>query len=143
MIGEVNLTAILRALKPELHPGEFVYCSVAGVLPDIDAVLSFREVEGWTLIVARVKHFSGFSVPDGVSCEPTDVSCVKSVVLDAVIPEQYGLVDLPVNRQADLAVALARCCSFQFGDALFEIGAAVAAEVCGRGGGWLRVQLDP
>ncbi len=53
MIGEVNLTAILRALKPELHPGEFVYCSVAGVLPDIDAVLSFREVEGWTLIVAR------------------------------------------------------------------------------------------
>lgn len=53
MIGEVNLTAILRALRPELHPGEFVYCSVASAPPDINAVMSFREAEGLTLIVAR------------------------------------------------------------------------------------------
>ncbi len=53
MIGEVNLTAILRALQPELHAGEFVYCNLAGARTDIDAVLSFREPEGWTLIVSR------------------------------------------------------------------------------------------
>lgn len=29
----------------------------------------------------RVKHFSGFSVSDGVACEPTDTSCVKDVAL--------------------------------------------------------------
>ena len=53
MIGEINLTAILRALRPELHPGEYVYCSLPAPSEELDAVLSFREAEGWTLIVAR------------------------------------------------------------------------------------------
>lgn len=30
----------------------------------------------------RVKHFSGFNVPDGVACEATDVSCVTDVGLE-------------------------------------------------------------
>ena len=51
------------------------------------------------------------------------------VALDAVVPEEHGLVDPARNRQADLAVALASRRRLELGDALLEIGAAIAAEI--------------
>ena len=54
-----------------------------------------------------------------------------SVFLGAVIPEQDVFVDLPVKGDGDLLVALANGGRLELGDALLEIGAAIAPEVGG------------
>ena len=46
-----------------------------------------------------------------------------------VVPEQNGLVNLAVESDRDLLIALAHGRRLEFGDALFEIGAAIAAKV--------------
>ncbi len=51
------------------------------------------------------------------------------VPLVAVIPEQDLLVDVTRNREADLAVALAGRGGLELCNALFEIGAAVTAQI--------------
>ena len=62
MTGERDLAALLRFMKPEMHDGVFVFCTVAEseVLPaDLKSLLTFREAEGTTLIVQReeaVRH---------------------------------------------------------------------------------------
>ena len=52
----------------------------------------------------------------------------------AVIPEQDGFVDLAVKGDGDLLVALADRGRFELGNAVLEIGAAIAPEVGGFGG---------
>jgi uncharacterized protein len=57
MTGEKNLTALLQQMRPTLHEGSFVFCSVpTGQVLDIDEasiVMRFREQEGETLILPR------------------------------------------------------------------------------------------
>ena len=56
MGGETNLRALLRAMKPELLPDEFVFATRAADEPeprDLHPILRFEEVEGTTLIVPR------------------------------------------------------------------------------------------
>jgi hypothetical protein len=53
MIGEVNLTAILRALTPILHGDTFVYLTGPALRTELEPLLAFREVEGWTMIVTQ------------------------------------------------------------------------------------------
>ena len=54
MPGETHLSTILKTLEPELMEGEFVFCTVDPhtVLP-VEAVMTFREKEGITLILPR------------------------------------------------------------------------------------------
>jgi uncharacterized protein len=56
MPGERNLATLLRNMKPEMHDGVFVFCSIPAD-NDIPAALKpvqiFREREGTTLIVRR------------------------------------------------------------------------------------------
>ena len=56
MPGERNLATLLRNMKPEMHDGVFVFCSIPSD-NDIPAALKpvqiFREREGTTLIVRR------------------------------------------------------------------------------------------
>ncbi len=54
------------------------------------------------------------------------------VVFVLVVPEHHGLIDLTVKPEADLAVAFAGCGRFEFGDALFQVGAAVPAKIGSR-----------
>jgi hypothetical protein len=53
--GETDLKQLLQSMSPGLHPGEYVFCTLA--YTDIPAGLhplaSFREQEGWTVIVPR------------------------------------------------------------------------------------------
>lgn len=57
--GERDLAVLLATMEPELVPGEFAYCSIAGswALPaglDLDEVVVLvREREGLTLVVER------------------------------------------------------------------------------------------
>ena len=56
------------------------------------------------------------------------------VLLDAIIPEQDGVILLAVKGHGDLVVALAHRSSLKLGNALLEIGAAIAPEIGGMGG---------
>jgi uncharacterized protein len=46
-----SLDEILREMNPRLHDGEFVFCTAA--IPIDDAVATFREDEGLTVVLAR------------------------------------------------------------------------------------------
>lgn len=45
-----DLDELLRSLNPELHEGVFVFVSVPGPVLGLDAIATFREREGLTLI---------------------------------------------------------------------------------------------
>jgi uncharacterized protein len=51
--GESDLRVMLREMKPTVHSGEYVFVVWPGEQPppNLPIVMSFREVEGWTLIV--------------------------------------------------------------------------------------------
>jgi len=56
MAGERDLAALLRNMKPEMHDGIFVFCTLANdtELPaGIEPRLTFREAEGTTLVIRR------------------------------------------------------------------------------------------
>lgn len=54
MSGETNLTRLLATMQPALHPGDYVFCTVALAAPvPAEALGWFREAEGLTLILPR------------------------------------------------------------------------------------------
>jgi dihydrofolate reductase len=48
-----DLRTLLTALQPELHRGEYVYCTLETVPSGIDPVVTVTEVEGVTLVLPR------------------------------------------------------------------------------------------
>ncbi|WP_393053769.1 ACT domain-containing protein [Streptomyces sp. LN549] len=57
MTGESDLRVLLSDLRPELHPGRYVYVTVPdGVVPDRAApVVTVREAEGLTLVLPEAE----------------------------------------------------------------------------------------
>ena len=56
MSGENKLEKLLRDMKPEMHNGIFVFCTVpedSEIASALDPVLTFREREGTTLVIRR------------------------------------------------------------------------------------------
>jgi hypothetical protein len=55
MSGELNLTTLLKNMKPVLNTGEYVFCTVSKTEKiDLNKVLgSFKEKEGITLILTK------------------------------------------------------------------------------------------
>lgn len=55
MSGETDLTQLLRTMRPELQPGTCVFCTVPSLAGlDLTQVIgTFREPEGWTLILPQ------------------------------------------------------------------------------------------
>lgn len=56
MLGETNLSILLKYMKPILHDGEYVFCSVTHQNTSylmFDPICVFREDEGLTLILSR------------------------------------------------------------------------------------------
>jgi hypothetical protein len=56
MPGEHNLNALLQAMKPEIHPGIFVFCSLPhgqDIPPNLNPMQIFHEREGTALIVRQ------------------------------------------------------------------------------------------
>jgi hypothetical protein len=55
MSGVTRLDQLLRNLNPILNPGTFVFCTVAGLRPELhsEAIGSFKEAEGHTYILPR------------------------------------------------------------------------------------------
>lgn len=55
MHGEADLHTLLKSIDPQLHEGQFVFCTVED-MPDInstDIICFFREEEGLTLILSK------------------------------------------------------------------------------------------
>ena len=55
----------------------------------------------------------------------------RQVVFNAIVPVHDGFIHLAIDFEANLAVALARGCRFEFGNAFLEVGAATPAKICG------------
>ena len=55
MTAETNLQTILKSMKPLLHEGEYVFCTVENTeaIDPSDLVMTFREPEGTTLIIRK------------------------------------------------------------------------------------------
>jgi hypothetical protein len=56
MTGETNLPQLLKTMKPKLHSGEYVFCSVAspGKIDVQQIICVFKEDEGVTVIIEKV-----------------------------------------------------------------------------------------
>ena len=53
-MAERDLVRLLRGLRPELHPGRFVFTTVPGpVPPGLSPVVTVAEAEGRTLVLAQ------------------------------------------------------------------------------------------
>ncbi|MFI8100868.1 ACT domain-containing protein [Streptomyces sp. NPDC086023] len=57
MSGERDLTTLLGGMRPELHPGQYVFCTIPGraVPPGTHPVATVREDEGLTLVLPRAE----------------------------------------------------------------------------------------
>lgn len=55
MTGEKNLNALIKNVKPQVHPGQFVFVVVPEIenIPISEILALFREEEGYTLILKR------------------------------------------------------------------------------------------
>ena len=55
MAGETNLGTLLASMTPELHRGEYVFCTVPSLdgLPIHQLVAFFTEKEGITIIISK------------------------------------------------------------------------------------------
>ena len=55
MPGEKELSTLLKTIKPEQQPGDYVFCTVEdlSIVPAAEAILMFRENEGITVIVRK------------------------------------------------------------------------------------------
>jgi hypothetical protein len=55
MNGETNLETLLRTMRPELNPGEYVFCTLNSreQAATLDPICLFQEKEGMTVIVRK------------------------------------------------------------------------------------------
>ena len=101
MIGEQNLEILLRDMRPELHPGEFVFCSLD---PQTDPspvrpLGSFREQEGLTVILSKSQAdqlglpyaFVGAWITLNVH------SALESVGMTAAVSQSLAQAGIPCN----------------------------------------------
>ena len=61
MPGETDLAKLLRNMKPEMHAGVFVFCSIPAdkeIPTTLKPVHLFREREGTTLVLPRGEAYS-------------------------------------------------------------------------------------
>lgn len=57
MAGDTNLSQLIKGMRPELNPGEYVFVSVKTLdgIDRNDTVCEFKESEGTTLVIERKK----------------------------------------------------------------------------------------
>ena len=55
MTAETNLNIILKSLNPQLHDGEYVFCSTNKIstIDTNEIIMIFRESEGTTLVLGK------------------------------------------------------------------------------------------
>lgn len=92
MPAETDLRNLLKTLDPVLHSGEYVYCLVPNLdkVKPSDAVLTFREEEGYTVVIkkeyADALHLSYSYVAAWITL--TVYSSLEAVGLTAAVSEK-------------------------------------------------------
>jgi uncharacterized protein len=101
MSGETNLDQLIRTMRPELQPGEFVFATSPSLHPDVlgQAAMTFREAEGVTAIVPETvakKH--GLTYTYRCQCITLNVhSSLEAVGFLAVITTALAKAGIGVN----------------------------------------------
>lgn len=91
MAAVTDLDVLLRDMRPDLRPGEYVYCTVAseeaGDWPSLSPLGFFREDEGVTLILERaVADRAGLPYGPVMRCITLTVhSALEAVGLTAAV----------------------------------------------------------
>ena len=101
MIGENDLGILLRDMQPELHPGEFVFCSLdpqADPAP-VRPLGSFREYEGLTVILPKTQADQlGLSYAFVGAWITLNVhSALESVGMTAAVSQSLAQAGIPCN----------------------------------------------
>ncbi len=57
MAGETNLTALVQGMTPKLNSGDYVFCTVKDIskINRNDTICEFKEAEGTTIVINRLK----------------------------------------------------------------------------------------
>ena len=57
MNGEMDLTKLLKNMRPERNPGEYVFCVVDSFeqVTSLEPICMFREKEGFTVILSKAQ----------------------------------------------------------------------------------------
>lgn len=104
MNGETSLEKLLQSMKPELNDGEYVF--VTGIdpmsLPDVEVVGSFKEREGWTVILQR-SSADALKLPYSYVCAwitLTVHSSLEAVGLTAAFATALGKAGISCNVMA-------------------------------------------
>ena len=117
--GSALATRVARLLVPLIAVAEIF--SWSAVLTT-NNFMHAAENSLWTLAaVLAVASFASLRVRLGERHE--------RILLAAIVPPHRGVVDLAVNLHRDLLVAFAHRGCLKIGNALLEIGAAIAAEI--------------
>jgi hypothetical protein len=113
MTGESNLKVLLREMKPQVVPGEFVFCAIDS--RDLQSLgntplLTYRESEGITVVIPKE-----VAVQHSLSFENTWGLLTLSVHSDL---EAVGLLATVTNALADSEISV-NVVSAYFHDHLF------------------------
>lgn len=102
MAGETALAKLLRTLRPELHPGVYVFATVKpdeSQPPGISPVMTFREREGLTMIVLKDEADSA-NLEGEFRCRMISLevhSSLAAVGLVAAIAARFAKSGIAVN----------------------------------------------
>lgn len=57
MSGETNLNALIKGMTPKLNSGDYVFCTLKDIskINRNDTICEFKEVEGTTIVLNRLK----------------------------------------------------------------------------------------
>lgn len=101
MAGETNLTQLLRNMKPELNPGEYVYCLInsKAQAAALDPLCYFIEKEFVTVILPKEKADS-MNIPYTATyawITLTVHSSLEAVGLTAAVSKALAEVNISCN----------------------------------------------
>ena len=129
MTGETNLTQLLKTMRPERMPGEYVFATVQnwGDIKREDTVCEFKEKEGMTVVLEKHKADQLNVTYDYVSAWITLMvhSSLEAVGLTAVFSQALAKQGISCNviagyyhdhifvdvKEADRAVAVLKALS--------------------------------
>ena len=104
MSGEIDLHKLIQGMKPELNPGEYVYCLAESKehALSLDPLFYFLEKEGVTVILPKEKADS-ISIPYPMTCAwitLTVHSSLEAVGLTAAVSRSLTDAGISCNMVA-------------------------------------------
>jgi uncharacterized protein len=101
MSGETDLSTLVKAMKPQLQAGEYVFCSLPAdqVPAAIEPICVFREAEGVTLILPK-QQADRLSIPYSFVAAwitLTVHSSLEAIGLTAAVSQQLTRAGISCN----------------------------------------------